>query len=280
MNYEELGAIAKQSRFVAVVSFLLFTGTVTFALRSFRVVLALCGSLAISLLWSNGVAALTVGNLNTISAAFNVLIVGLGGEFGIHFAMRYIELVSKGRPRHQALVETAETVGESLLSSAGTTSIGFFIFLLTDFKGVAQLGLIFADQGRSVEAGKARGTAGLLLPTESKRHIAESQAHVCRLHIAVEGALVVRRGRPELPPGRELQVDALAQGGEHFVGEGERPLRPFDDGEDVRREGEHVVEHLCLGNRPPLFERALGVAARTDRVAASEADQGADKTCL
>ena len=142
MNYEELGAIAKQSRFVAVVSFLLFTATVTFALRSTRVVLALCGSLAISLLWSNGVAALTVGNLNTISAAFNVLIVGLGGEFGIHFAMRYIELVSKGRPRHEALVETAETVGESLLSSAGTTSIGFFIFLLTDFRGVAQLGLI------------------------------------------------------------------------------------------------------------------------------------------
>jgi hopanoid biosynthesis associated RND transporter like protein HpnN len=142
MNYEELGAIAKQSRFVAVVSFFLFTATVIFALRSTRVVLALCGSLAISLLWSNGLAALTVGNLNTISAAFNVLIVGLGGEFGIHFAMRYIELVSKGRPRHEALVETAETVGESLLSSAGTTSIGFFIFLLTDFKGVAQLGLI------------------------------------------------------------------------------------------------------------------------------------------
>jgi len=142
MNYEELGAIAKQSRFVAVVSFFLFTGTVMFALRSLRVVLALCGSLAISLLWSNGVAAATVGDLNTISAAFNVLIVGLGGEFGIHFAMRYIELVSKGRPRHEALVETAETVGESLLSSAGTTSIGFFIFLLTDFKGVAQLGLI------------------------------------------------------------------------------------------------------------------------------------------
>jgi hopanoid biosynthesis associated RND transporter like protein HpnN len=120
----------------------LFTGTVIFALRSVRVVLALCGSLAISLLWSNGFAALTVGNLNTISAAFNVLIVGLGGEFGIHFAMRYTELVAKGRPRHEALVETAQTVGESLLSSAGTTSIGFFIFLLTDFKGVAQLGLI------------------------------------------------------------------------------------------------------------------------------------------
>jgi hypothetical protein len=83
-----------------------------------------------------------VGQLNQISAAFNVLIVGLGGELGIHFSMRYLELLSSGRTRVQAVVETAESIGTSLLSSAVTTSIGLFIFLLTDFKGVAQLGVI------------------------------------------------------------------------------------------------------------------------------------------
>ena len=36
----------------------------------------------------------------------------------------------------QALVETGESIGSSLVSSAGTTSIGFFIFLFTDFTGV------------------------------------------------------------------------------------------------------------------------------------------------
>ena len=46
------------------------------------------------LVWSNGIAR-TVRDLNIISAAFNVLIVGLGGEFGIHFAMRYIELSAR-----------------------------------------------------------------------------------------------------------------------------------------------------------------------------------------
>ena len=142
MNYEELGAVAKQSRFVAVVSFLLFSATIVLALRKARVVAAVCGSLAVSLLWSNGVAAATVGDLNMISAAFNVLIVGLGGEFGIHYAMRYMEFAAQGRSRDDAIVATAESIGESLLSSAGTTSIGFFMFLLTDFAGVAQLGLI------------------------------------------------------------------------------------------------------------------------------------------
>jgi hopanoid biosynthesis associated RND transporter like protein HpnN len=142
MNYEELGAVATQSWHVALVSVVLFAAAVVFALRSPRAVLALVGSLLVSLVWSNGVAAAAVRDLNVISAAFNVLIVGLGGEFGIHFAMRWMELASRGRPRHAALVETAETVGGSLLSSAVTTSIGFFIFLLTDFTGVAQLGFI------------------------------------------------------------------------------------------------------------------------------------------
>jgi hopanoid biosynthesis associated RND transporter like protein HpnN len=142
MNGEELIAVANQTWHVAVISTVLFTLAVVFALRSFRTVLALVTSLLVSLVWSNGIAAVTVRDLNIISAAFNVLIVGLGGEFGIHFAMRYIELVTGGRRRHDALVETAESIGGSLFSSAVTTSLGFFLFVLTDFDGVAQLGLI------------------------------------------------------------------------------------------------------------------------------------------
>src|SRR5262245_15975089 len=142
MNGEELPAVARQAFRVALISSVLFAVSVMFALRSTRIVLALVGSLVVGLVWSNGIAAATVRDLNIISAAFNVLIVGLGGEFGIHFAMRYTELVASGLRRTAALVETAESIGGSLFSSAVTTSLGFFIFLLTDFTGVAQLGLI------------------------------------------------------------------------------------------------------------------------------------------
>jgi len=142
LNDEELAAVQKQAIRVAVVSFVLFTAAVVFALRSARTVFALAGSLLVSLVWSNAFATAAVGHLNAISAAFNVLIVGLGGEFGIHFCMRYMELASAGRSRTQALVETGSSIGSSLFSSACTTSIGLYIFLLTDFTGVAQLGLI------------------------------------------------------------------------------------------------------------------------------------------
>jgi hypothetical protein len=142
MNGEELLAVATQTWHVAIISTGLFTLAVVFALRSGRTVAALVVSLLVSLVWSNGIAAATVRDLNIISAAFNVLIVGLGGEFGIHFAMRYIELAGRGWRRTDALVESAESIGGALFSSAVTTSLGFFLFLLTDFTGVAQLGLI------------------------------------------------------------------------------------------------------------------------------------------
>lgn len=142
LNYEELIAIGRQSRLAGVASFVLFSAAVIYALRSTRIIVALLGSLLVSLAWTNGVAAATLGNLNQISALFNVFIVGLGGEFGIHFCMRYAELCAGGRSRTDALVTTGETTGGSLVSSTATTAIGFFVFLLTDFVGVAQLGLV------------------------------------------------------------------------------------------------------------------------------------------
>jgi len=142
LNYEELLVVQVQGKLVGVVSLLLFTATVFFALRSARTVLALVGSLIVSLLWTNAFATLAIGHLNQVSAVFNVLIVGLGGEFGIHVCMRYGELVGKGRPRAEALSEMGASIGSSLFSSAITTSIGFLVFMPTDYRGVAELGLI------------------------------------------------------------------------------------------------------------------------------------------
>jgi hopanoid biosynthesis associated RND transporter like protein HpnN len=142
LNYEELEVVANQGRWVGIAAFVLFGVAVSFALRSPGVVLAQLAALVASLLWTNAFAAAAVGELNQVSVVFNVLIVGLGGELGIHFCLRYAELAGQGLPRAEALVETARSIGSSLVSSAGTTSIGFLVFLPTDYRGVAELGLI------------------------------------------------------------------------------------------------------------------------------------------
>jgi uncharacterized protein len=142
LNQDELLVLRRQGVFVGVASFVLFSAAMFFGLRTARSSLALAGSLVVSVLWTNAFAAAAVGHLNQVSVAFNVLVIGLGGELGIHFSMRYLELLAQGRPRALALPEAAASVGGSLVSSAGTTAIGFLVFLPTDYRGVAELGLI------------------------------------------------------------------------------------------------------------------------------------------
>lgn len=142
LNYEELEVVETQGMLLAAAALVLFTGAVYFALRSWRVLGALVMSLVVSLVWTNAFAAAAVGHLNQVSAAFNVLIIGLGGELGIHVCMRYAELVSQGRSRPEALMRTGGTMGSALFSSAVTTAIGFLVFFPTDYRGVAELGLI------------------------------------------------------------------------------------------------------------------------------------------
>ena len=142
LNHDELVVIRRQGLFIGIASFVLFTTAMFFGVRTPRSILALAGCLVASLLWTNAFAAAAVGQLNQVSIAFNVLVIGLGGELGIHFSMRYLELLAQGRPRAVALPEAAASVGGSLVSSAGTTAIGFLVFLPTDYRGVAELGLI------------------------------------------------------------------------------------------------------------------------------------------
>ncbi len=142
LNYEELQVVASQGKTLALVALVLFTLATFFAVRSLRVLVALVTSLVVSLIWSNAFAAATIGHLNQVSATFNVLIIGLGGELGIHFCMRYAELAAKGRSRTDALTETGATMGSALFSSTVTTAIGFLVFWPTDYRGVAELGLI------------------------------------------------------------------------------------------------------------------------------------------
>ena len=142
LNYEELEVVSVQGKLAALASLALFTASVFFGLRSLRILLALVASLIASLVWTNAFAAAAIGHLNQVSVAFNVLIVGLGGELGIHFCLCYQELAAKGRSRAGTLSLAGATIGSALLSSAVTTAIGFLVFLPTDYRGVAELGLL------------------------------------------------------------------------------------------------------------------------------------------
>lgn len=112
------------------------------ALRSGALVIAVVATLLTGLVWTGAFAAAAVGNLNVISVAAGVLFLGLGVDFGLHLGMRYADLRRSGEDHATALDASAASVGSALVLCTMTTAIGFFSFLPTDYRGVAELGLI------------------------------------------------------------------------------------------------------------------------------------------
>ncbi|MFY9836067.1 MAG: MMPL family transporter, partial [Xanthobacteraceae bacterium] len=111
-------------------------------LRSMRIVAAACLSILIGLVITAAAGLALAGAFNPISIAFAVLFVGLGADFAIQFSMRYRAQRHEKVDLKSALVETARLVGAPLTLAALAAAAGFLSFVPTDYRGVAELGMI------------------------------------------------------------------------------------------------------------------------------------------
>jgi hopanoid biosynthesis associated RND transporter like protein HpnN len=112
------------------------------AYRSILFTLATLFTLALGMVFCGAFAAFSVKELNLISVAFAVSNIGLGVEYAIHFCLRYRDNLLHHVHRERAIRSTLISTGPSLLLCAGTTSIGLYAFVPTDYKGVSELGLL------------------------------------------------------------------------------------------------------------------------------------------
>ena len=142
LNYEEMIGLAWDLGLGGVICFFFVIAILFRALRSFKLVMAAVVTLLTGLIWSAAYAAAAVGHLTLVSASFAILFIGLGVDFGIHLGMAYADQLRSGKSHEDALRSAANQVGGSLLICTFTTAIGFFVFVPTDYLGVAELGLI------------------------------------------------------------------------------------------------------------------------------------------
>ena len=87
-------------------------------------------------------AAAAVGTLNLVSVGFGILFVGIAVDFAIQFCVRYREIRREYPDPAEAIKQTGQRVGGQILVAAAATSAGFLAFVPTEFRGVAELGLI------------------------------------------------------------------------------------------------------------------------------------------
>lgn len=112
------------------------------ALRSWKLIISVFCSLVVGLAATAALGLLMVGSFNLISIAFFVLFVGLGVDFGIQFSVRYRTERHELGDLRQALRSAAKKSGKPLALAAAATSVGFFAFLPTSYRGLSELGLI------------------------------------------------------------------------------------------------------------------------------------------
>ena len=142
LNYEEMIGIAWDVGGAGAFCFALVVGILVIALRSIKLVSAAVITLLSGLIWTLAFAAFSIGHLNLVSVTFAVLFIGLGVDFAIHLGMSYADLLHTGKNNLQAQEDAVRNVGKSLVLCTVTTAIGFFVFIPTDYRGVAELGLI------------------------------------------------------------------------------------------------------------------------------------------
>lgn len=141
LAYDELDSVITGSQNAGTLALVMVLVCLLIGLRSIVLVVATLVTLIVGLIFTAGFATAAVGTLNMISIAFAVLYVGLGVDFAIHICLRYREMLQHGDADF-AVNSASRHVGVSLILCALTTATGFFAFLPTAYRGVAELGLI------------------------------------------------------------------------------------------------------------------------------------------
>ncbi len=98
--------------------------------------------LLVGMAWAFGYVTLTVGHLNILSVSFTVTMIGIGIDYGIYYVARYLQLRGENRDCLPSLLETSRGAGPAITTGAITTAVAFFTAGLTNFTGVAELGII------------------------------------------------------------------------------------------------------------------------------------------
>lgn len=139
---DELAGMSTGTFTASIFSIVLVLFILLVAYRSILLTVGTLITLALGMLFCGSFAAFAVKELNLISVAFAVSNIGLGVEYAIHFCLRYRDNLTHHIHKELALRSTLISTAPSLLLCAGTTSIGLYAFIPTDYKGVSELGLL------------------------------------------------------------------------------------------------------------------------------------------
>lgn len=112
------------------------------AFRNVRGPVLVMACLALGLAWTLGFASLAVGSLNLLSIVFSVILIGLGGDFGIHVLARHVAERGAGATPEEAVERAVVATLPGNVTAGLTLAAAFLATQAVDFAGLAELGRI------------------------------------------------------------------------------------------------------------------------------------------
>ena len=128
----------------SLVSLLLVATIVAVAMRNVVGLLVLLPPLLLANILTISLVSLIFGSVNLYTSMGGAIVFGLGIDFGIHLVARYREELGRGISRAEAVCSAWSQTGPPCTTAALTSAAGFLMFLVAEFGGMRQLGVLLA----------------------------------------------------------------------------------------------------------------------------------------
>lgn len=99
-------------------------------------------ALLAGIIWTAGVLGLLFGEINILSAAFCIVLVGLGVDYGIHFISGFSDGRYVDKSAARSIAYMYSRVGSGVIIGALTTAAVFFCLSLIGFQAYLQMGIV------------------------------------------------------------------------------------------------------------------------------------------
>ncbi len=138
---EEMDSIGPQTMWITFGALIALFIVLAWNFRSVLTPVIALSPIIVGVIWSVGVIALTLGQMNLITVMIMVVLLGLGIDFSIHIASRFEEELTAGLCVEAALRKALGETGVGVITGALTTAVAFFALMVAETKGIFEFGL-------------------------------------------------------------------------------------------------------------------------------------------
>lgn len=130
------------STLASIIAFVLVTFMMLLVFRRLTLPLLAAVSLLVGMAWSFGWVIISVGHLQLLSVVFSAILIGLGIDYALHLLARLRAVHEEYETLEDAMARSFRDAGPGLITGTITTAAAFGCTAFTDFRGVAEMGII------------------------------------------------------------------------------------------------------------------------------------------